>query len=50
MAMSLDMADVKPTLISWVIVGLMAVTFIVFAKWAANRFPIPGLSQLINAV
>lgn len=46
----LDMADVKPTLLSWVLVGLMAASFIVFAKWAFNRWPVPGVTDLFNAV
>ncbi len=48
--MRLDMADVKPTLLSWVIVGLMAITFILVAKWVTNRWQVAGLTPLINAV
>jgi len=48
--MNLDFADVKPSLLSWVIVGLMAVTFIVVAKWAVNKWKLPGITDLINAV
>jgi riboflavin transporter FmnP len=48
--MKLDFADVKPSLVSWVIVGLMASTFIVLAKWLVNKYPIPGVSEVINAV
>jgi hypothetical protein len=46
----LDMADVKPSLLSWVVVGLMAVTFIAVAKWVLNRWTVPGLTELINSV
>lgn len=46
----LTMADVKPTLLSWVVVGLMAVTFIVAAKWLANRYPISGVTEIMNMV
>jgi hypothetical protein len=46
----LDMADVKPSLLSWIVVGLMAVTFIAVAKWALNRWTVPGLTELINSV
>lgn len=48
--MNLDFADVKPSLFSWLIVGLMAVTFIVTAKYLVNRYPVGGLTDLINAV
>lgn len=36
--MEFDLADVKPSVLSWFIVGLMAITFIVFAKFAVNRW------------
>ena len=36
--MELDFADVKPSVISWLMVGVMAVTFIVFAKFAVNKW------------
>lgn len=48
--MNLDFADVKPSLVSWLIVGLMAVTFIAFAKWLVAKYPISGVSEIINAV
>ena len=44
------MADVKPTVLSWFTVGLMAATFIVAAKYAANRWRVPGLTEFFNAV
>ena len=47
--MEMDFADVKPSIVSWVIVGLMAITFIVFAKWLTTKYPIPGVSEVINA-
>lgn len=36
--MEFDLADVKPSVLSWFIVGLMAITFIVFAKFAVNKW------------
>lgn len=49
--MKLDFADIKPSVINWLIVGLMAVTFIVAAKWMVSRYNVvPALSDLINAV
>lgn len=48
--MQLDMADVKPTVFSWVIVTLMAVAGITVLKVAVRRWPIPGFSDLVNAV
>lgn len=48
--MNLDFADVKPSVVSWLIVGLMAVTFIAFFKFLMTKYPIPGLSQVVQAV
>lgn len=48
--MSLDLSDVKPSLVNWLVVGLLAVTFIVVGKYALNRWPVPGLTALFNAV
>ena len=47
--MEVDMADVKPTLLSWVTVGIMAVTFIVFMKYLTSKYPVPGLTQFFAA-
>ena len=48
--MELDMADIKPTLTSWIIVGLMACTFIVFGKFVFTRWKVPGLTDVFMAV
>jgi len=47
--MNLDFADVKPSLISWVIVGIMATTFIVVGKWLFTKYSVPGVSTLFAA-
>jgi hypothetical protein len=41
----IDVADVKPTLVSWATVGVMATTFIVFFRWFFSRFKVPGISD-----
>lgn len=48
--MEFDMADVKPSLISWIIVTLMAVSGIVVLKYVMARWPVKGLSDVVNAV
>lgn len=48
--MDLDFADVKPSLVSWLVVGLMAVTFIVVAKFLTTRWPVKGLTEIIQSV
>jgi len=50
MAFDLDMSDVKPSVLSWLVVGLMAVTFIAFLKYATNRWYVPGLTEVVTAV
>jgi len=42
--------DFKPSVINWLIVGIMAVTFIVLAKFVVNKWTVPGLTDVINAV
>jgi hypothetical protein len=46
----MQMADVKPSVLSWLLVGLMAVTFIVAIKVIDTRWPIPGLHTLLQIV
>jgi hypothetical protein len=47
--MEVDMSDVKASVISFVIVGIMALLFIVGGKWVTNRWKVPGLTDLFNA-
>lgn len=47
--LDLDFSDVKPSLISWVIVGLMATTFIVGMKYLFTRYPVRGLTEIFQA-
>jgi hypothetical protein len=49
MAFSMDMADVKPSVMSWMIVGIMAVTFIVLMKFLTEKYYVPGLSEVFAA-
>jgi hypothetical protein len=46
----MQMADVKPSVLSWVLVGLMAITFIVALKVIDQKWPLPGLHQLLGVV
>ena len=49
MGITLDMADVKPSVLNWIVVTLLAMTGIVFFKWAMARWPVPGLADFVNA-
>jgi len=43
-------ASVNPSVMNWIITGLMAVTFIVLLKWALAKWPVAGLSEVVNMV
>lgn len=49
-AFDFDMADIKPTVLSWILVGLMAATFIVMAKYVFTRWPVTGVTEFFQAV
>lgn len=48
--MEIDVADVRPSLLSWATVGIMASTFIVLLKFILAKWPVPGLSAFMAAV
>ena len=48
--MVLDFAEVKPNLLNWIVVGLMAVTFISFFKFVFGMMQVPGFSQLFASI
>jgi hypothetical protein len=48
--MELDPADVRPSILNWVVVGLMAITFIAVFKFILAKWPIPGLSPLVTSI
>jgi hypothetical protein len=39
----------KITLKAWIIVGLMAATFIIVLKWIAKKIKVPGLQSAVAA-
>jgi hypothetical protein len=53
--MTMDFADVKPSLLNWTVVGLMAVTFIsfwkfVFSMWGQGVPFIDSLAKLVASI
>jgi len=48
--MEFDMSDIKPTVVSALIVFLFVVLTVPLAKWVVNKYPVPGLTDLINAI
>lgn len=45
----LDVKDVKIGLYNFVVIGLMALLFIVLMKVVTSRWPIPGLTEVAQA-
>jgi hypothetical protein len=37
----------KISLYNWLVIGLMAITFIVFAKMLFARYQVPGVSEVV---
>lgn len=42
------MKNTKINVYNWMIGGIMAVTFIVFAKVIFNKWHVPGVSDVVN--
>jgi hypothetical protein len=48
--MELDLRDVKPSVLSWFVIGISAVTFIVTAKWFVTQFKNPVTDMLRDTI
>lgn len=48
--MDIDMSNVKPTVLSALTVLLIVMITVPLAKFVLNRFPVPGLTDLANAI
>ena len=48
--MDLDFADVKPGLMNWVIVGLLAISFIYAGKVIFGKYHVPYVSEVFAGV
>lgn len=46
----LEFSNVFPSVLNWAIVGIMALTFIIFAKWLAAKLNIPYVKDAVAAV
>lgn len=42
-------ANSKITLYNWLVIGLMAITFIVFSKMIFSKWNVPGISEVVSA-
>jgi hypothetical protein len=48
--MEFDMSDIKPTVLSAVTILLIVAVMVPLSKFLLNRWPIPGLTDLVNAI
>ncbi len=48
--MDFDFSNIKPTVISALIVLMIVLVTVPLAKFVFNRYPVPGLTDLVNAV
>lgn len=46
----LEFSNVFPSILNWIIVGLMAVTFIIFAKWLAAKLNVKYVKDALGSV
>ena len=46
----IDFANVYPSVMNLVVVGMMATIFISVMKFLTNRWPVPGLSTLFASI
>lgn len=46
----LDLADVKPSLLSALTIFVIVAITVPLAKWFFNRYPVPGVTPLVNAI
>lgn len=48
--MDFDMSDIKPNALNFITIALIVIIMIPLAKWVLNRWRVPGLTDLVNAV
>jgi hypothetical protein len=44
------MSNIKPSILSALTILLIVAITVPLAKWALNRYPVPGLTDLVNAI
>lgn len=48
--MTVDFADVKPSLMNAIVILLIVMVTVPAAKFVFNRFYVPGLTEMANAI
>jgi hypothetical protein len=46
----LDFADIKPSVLNAVMITLVVIVMIPLAKFLLNKYPVRGLTDLVNSV
>lgn len=46
----LDFGNIYPSVLNWMLVGIMAVTFIVTFKFLTAKYRIPGVSDVFASI
>lgn len=48
--MFFDMGNLKPSIYNALMILAVVIVLVPLTKYAANRFPVPGLTPLVNAI
>jgi hypothetical protein len=48
--MDLDFADIKPSLLNAIVILCVVIVGVPLLKYAFNRMPVPGVTQLVNSI
>lgn len=48
--MSLDLADIKPSVLNALMIFLIVAITVPLAKFLLNKYRVPGLSDLVSAI
>jgi len=45
-----DMADIRPNVLNLFTIFLAVLVTVPVAKWAMNKWPVPGVADLVNMI
>lgn len=48
--MEFDMSNIKPTVLSAITILLIVAITVPMSKYILNRWPVPGLTDLVNSI
>lgn len=50
MEIPFDMADIRPNALNLITIFLAVLITVPVAKWASQKWPVPGVSDLVNMI